>query len=258
MMRAVPLAQLVVALLCWPTFAAAQDSALPLSAFRIVYEARAHGVQAGEVTYSFTFSGSNYEGASTRRLTGLARLLLGSAQDFSYSARGRIDSEGRMHPIVYQHRDGGRKHRLVRVNFSDREATTTAEPPMGMGDPPATPEQRRGVIDQISLLAQMLVVRGDPCRQTYHVFMDGRSRFDLALSPGGSQTVSIGGYRGSANRCVVQFLPIAGFPDPEAPQRLAFLFAPFSGYFVPLSIEMPTDSIGIVRLEASHFEVTQG
>jgi len=48
----------------------------------------------------------------------------------------------------------------------------------------------------------------------------------------------------------VQFTPIAGFSDPQQPARLSFLFATINGLTVPIVVEMPTDSVGVVRLEA--------
>jgi hypothetical protein len=144
---------------------------------------------------------------------------------------------------------------VVRVTFEGNQVTTVATPPMGMGHPPATPEQKAGTIDQVSMVLQMLYVHGDPCRQTYHVFMDGRSRFDLVLTPNGHQRASFPGYRGDVDRCSVAFQPIAGFSDPQQPEHLTFLFAHVNGYSVPVSIEMPTDAVGIVQLEAQSFRL---
>jgi hypothetical protein len=63
-------------------------------------------------------------------------------------------------------------------------------------------------------------------------------------------------YRGPAVRCAVQFRPIAGFSDPQEAQSLTFVFAPTpSGLFAPLSIEMPSDDLGVIRLEARSISV---
>lgn len=243
---------LACALLVSLTGAADAQSA-GLQRFSITYDIRAHGIAVGEAHYVFAFQGSAYQANASRRSTGLARTLMGNRQDFAYAARGIIDDAG-AHPQAYRHEDDHR-HRVVEVAFAGDAVTTIARPPMGMGNPPATAAQKAGAIDQVSMFLQMLTARGDPCQQRLSVFMDGRSRFDLTLRPAGRQTVSVPGFRGQAARCIVQFTPISGFADPQAPAQLTFLFAPVSGYFVPVSVEMPTAEAGIVRLDERSFSL---
>jgi hypothetical protein len=230
------------------------QSGLP-SEFVISYAARARGFDAGQVDYAFSIQNALYHATSRRRLTGLARTFFGASQDFDYAAQGRVDDAGGVHPSTYQHQDFGRRHRLVRVSFDGDAVTTVATPPMGMGHPAATPAQKLGTIDQVSLVLQMLFAAGAPCGRTYHIFMDGRSRFDLALTPSGQQRVRFPGYTGVADRCSVAFQPIAGFSDPQQPARLTFLFAHVGPYAVPVSIEMPTDAVGIVQLQVRSFRL---
>jgi hypothetical protein len=57
-------------------------------------------------------------------------------------------------------------------------------------------------------------------------------------------------------RCRVQFRPIAGFGDPQEPATLSFVLARTeSGMWAPVTIEMPTDGVGVVRLEARRLTV---
>lgn len=245
---------ILVLLFCAPADAHAQSPAPGLRSFSISYSIHARGLNVGAADYAFTFHGDTYEGRSTRRATGLAHMLLGASQDFTYSARGRTDATGRVRPVSYQHQ-GGRNRRLVQVSFDADAITTIATPRMGMGHPPATEAQKAGSIDQVSMFVQMLTAAGDPCRQTLKVYMDGRSRFDLVLAPNGRQAVSLGGFRGEAYRCAVHFAPIAGFSDPQAQADMMFLFAPVRGYFIPVQIEMPTDDAGLVVLQATRFAI---
>lgn len=236
------------------SFAPAAAQTLP-SNFTISYAARVRGIESGRVDYGFTLQDGAYRATSQRRLSGMARMFLGASQDFDYAAQGRVDQAVLVHPTSYQHRDYGRRHRLVRVSFDGDSVTTIATPPMGMGHPAATPEQKANAIDQVSLLLQMLIAAGDPCQHRYRVFMDGRSRFDLVLTPNGQQRVAFPGYQGNAMRCSVAFQPIAGFSDPQQPARLTFLFARVNNYTVPVSIEMPTDAVGIVELQVRSFQI---
>jgi hypothetical protein len=218
----------------------------------IAYNVIVRGVNAGEALYTFGFQGSDYQATARRQITGLARAFLGNSQDFSYSSRGHVQN-GQVHPTAYRHEDD-RRHRVVEVSFNGDEITTVATPRMGMGHPPATAAQKAGAIDQVSMFVQMLMAQGDPCNRTFRVFMDGRSRFDLVLRPNGTQRVSMSSYRGVAQRCTVQFTPIAGFSDPQEPARLTFLFATINGLSVPIVFEMPTGDVGVVRLEARRFQ----
>lgn len=231
--------------------APAQSQVVLPARVSINYNVIVYGITAGEALYTFNFQGDDYSATARRQITGMARNFLHDTQDFSYSARGRIEN-GQVHPIAYRHEDDHR-HRVVQVAFNGDEVITTATPRMGMGHPPATAAQKIGTIDQVSMFAQMLMGDGAPCNRTFKVFLDGRSRFDLILRPNGAQRVNLPSYRGVAQRCAVQFNPIAGFSDPQRPARLNFLFGTINGLTVPIVVEMPTDSVGVVRLEARSF-----
>jgi hypothetical protein len=220
-----------------------------LQGVTIEYNLIAKGINVGTGTYAYSFSGGAYRGTATHRLTGLARQLAGSRQDFNYSVSGVVGSDGKLRPRSYRHQ-GGKRNRVVTVDFGDRAVTTTANPSMGMGVPPASPAQKLNTVDQVTMMASMMTVAANPCNQTVRVFLEGRTRFDLNLSPSGTQNVNLAGYRGSAIRCSVRFNPIAGFPDPMDATNMTFLFAPTGGVFVPVQLQMPTDDAGIVRLEA--------
>jgi hypothetical protein len=217
---------------------------------------------AGDFNFSFTQTGSTYEASATRQMKGIAGALLQRRQDYTYSVRGAVAEDGSLHPSAYQHQGGRRRAdrpngRLIRTAFTANDAVTTAVPgPPNMGDPPATPEQRRNTIDQLTAIAAMITAIGDPCARTLRIYMDGRSRFDFAMAPNGNVTISTPGYRGPGVRCRVQFRPIAGFGDPQEPRTLSFLLARTeSGMWAPVVIEMPTDEVGIVRLEARRITV---
>ena len=243
----------ILALLAAP--AAPAQAAPPPHSFTATYVVNARGMDAGEATYSFTFDGPSYQATSERRMTGMARMMLGTSQDYSYSVRGQIGADGQVHPIAYRHQ-GGRKNRVVDVNFSPSDIVTTSNPPMGMGNPPATTAQKLGAVDQVSMFAQMLIASGDPCRQTVHVYMDGRSRFDFVMTPNGNVAASEEGYHGPAIRCRVQFHPIAGFSDPQEAAELTFLFAQTpAGLYAPVRIEMPSDDNGVITLRARMLSV---
>jgi hypothetical protein len=168
-----------------------------------------------------------------------------------------VAADGTLRPTSYQHQGGRRREdrpngRLIRTTFSANDAVTTAVPgPANMGDPPATREQRRNTIDQITAIAALVTAAGDPCSRTLRIYMDGRARFDFVMTPNGAVNIDSRAYRGPGVRCRVQFRPIAGFGDPQEPATLSFVLARTdSGMWAPVTIEMPTDGVGVVRLEA--------
>lgn len=232
--------------------ASAQAQAQPAHGYDLVYSVHARGMDAGEFTMSFNVNGAAYEASGQRRMTGLARTFLGNSQDYRYLARGQIAQDGSVHPSAYQHQ-GGRRNRLVRVAFSLEDVVTSSEPEMGMGNPPATRAQKLGSVDNISMFLAMMRHQGNPCQQTVRVLLDGRSRFDFIMTPNGTERVSLGAFRGNAQRCRVQYRPIAGFSDPQEASELSFLFAPINGVNVPVRIEMPSDDAGVIRLDARSF-----
>jgi len=232
-------------------------SSAPTRSFEGVYTVHARGIEAGDFNFSFRQTGAAYEANARREIKGFARTLLGANQDYTYTVRGAVTQDGALRPEAYQHQGGRRREdrpngRTVRATFSATDVVTVTDPPgMGMGNPRATPEQRRGVIDQISAIAAMVTANGDPCSRTLNIYMDGRSRFDFVMTPNGRVTIDTRAYQGEARRCSVQFRPLAGFSDPQEAATLTFVFAQTSsGMWAPITIEMPTDGVGVVRLEA--------
>jgi hypothetical protein len=218
------------------------------------YTAFAKGMAAGEFSYHYSQLAGAYQISALRRLTGFLRLLAGNRQDFSYSVNGAV-ANGQLRPANYQH-SGGSRRRVVHATFTGDDIITTAAPAMGMGRPPATTAQRRGAVDQLTAIADLMISPGDPCSGTVRVYMDGRSRFDFVLTPAGLVHVDSSVFKGPALRCDVRFVPIAGFSDPQQTQQLTFVFARTqSGLYAPLQIEMPTNDAGLVRLVAQSIRV---
>jgi len=230
--------------------------------FDAVYTVHARGVEAGDFTYSFRQTGSSYTATANREMKGWVGAALNRSQDYTYSVRGTVAADGSLRPSAYQHQGGRRREdrpngRLIRAAFSADDVVTTAVPgPPNMGDPPATQEQRRNTIDQITAIAAMVTATGDPCSRTLRIYMDGRARFDFVLTPNGRVNIDSRAVRGPGVRCRVQFRPIAGFGDPQEASTLNFLFAQTSsGMWAPVTIEMPTDGAGVVRLEARRLSI---
>lgn len=251
----------VLGLLALAGSAAAQDPA-PGRSFDATYNVIARGIEAGEFAYHFSQTGQAYEASATREMTGWIGAALNHSQDYTYAVRGAVAADGSLRPSAYEHQGGRRRAdrpngRQVRASFTADDVTTVSVPVgMGMGDPPATPAQRRDVIDQVTAIAAMATAAGDPCARTLRIYMDGRSRFDFVFAPNGRVNVNTRAYRGEALRCSVQFRPIAGFGDPQEAAAMTFLFAPTpNGMYAPITIEMPTDGAGIVRLEARQLNV---
>lgn len=244
-----------------PAAAQGQQTAADRS-FEARYAVIARGIEAGVFNVRFNQTGSSYQINADRRMTGMAAALLNRSQDYTYSVSGAVAADGALRPAAYQHQGGRRREdrpngRLVRANFSATDVVTSSVPAgMGMGNPPANAEQKRGVVDQLTAIATLVTGSSDPCNRTLRVYMDGRSRFDFVLTPNGTVNVNTSAYRGEALRCRVQFRPIAGFSDPQEPATMTFLFArTSSGMYAPVQIEMPTDDVGVARLQARSLRI---
>lgn len=253
---------IAAALLLGLAFAAPAQAQTGDVAFEGRYAAYARGIEAGVFNFRLNKSGASYQISAERRLTGFVASLAGRNQDYTYSVRGAVGADGEFQTRSYQHQGGRRRAdrpngRIVRSTFTADNVETTTEPAgMGMGDPPATTAQKRGVVDQLTAIANLMTRSGDPCQGTVRVYMDGRSRFDFVLSPNGRVNANTPGYRGEAIRCAVQFRPIAGFSDPQEAATLTFLFAPLrDGVYAPVQIEMPSNDAGVVRLQARSLSV---
>ena len=252
----------VAALALGAAFAAPAAAQSTDRTFTGVYSVHARGVEAGALTYNFRQTGNTYTASAEREMKGWVGAALNRSQDYTYSVRGSVASDGSLRPSAYQHQGGRRRDdrpngRLVRATFSANDVSTSSVPAgMSMGNPPATAAQRRGVIDQITAIAAMVTATGDPCARTMNIYMDGRSRFDFVMTPNGTVNVNSRAYQGPGVRCRVQFRPIAGFSDPQEPATLNFVLARTeSGMWAPVTIEMPTDGVGVVRLEARRLTV---
>ncbi|MDX2275010.1 MAG: DUF3108 domain-containing protein [Hyphomonadaceae bacterium] len=251
-----PLAALFLGLALFAPAAAAEGQPANIS-FEGRYAVIARGMEAGVFNVRFNQTGSAYQINADRRMTGMVGALLNNNQDYTYSVTGSVAEDGSLRPVNYQHQGGRRREdrpngRLVRAAFTANDVVTTTVPAgMGMGSPPATAEQKRGVVDQLTAIATLVTASGNPCDRTVRVYMDGRSRFDFVLTPNGTVNANTPGYNGQALRCSVAFRPIAGFSDPIDPATMTFLFARSpSGLYAPVQIEMPADGVGIVRLQA--------
>jgi hypothetical protein len=226
------------------------------------YTVHARGVEAGDFDFSFRQTGATYTATANREMKGWVGAALRRSQDYNYSVNGSVAADGSLRPSQYQHQGGRRREdrpngRLIRATFSANDVVTTATPGNpNMGDPPATQGQRRGTIDQITAIASMITTSGDPCARTLRIYMDGRSRFDFVFTPNGAVNIDSRAFQGPGVRCRVQFRPIAGFSDPQEAATLNFLFGrTSSGMWAPITIEMPTDGVGVVRLEARRLSI---
>jgi hypothetical protein len=231
----------------------AADAQSTARSFNGSYSIIFRGINAGDFNLAFNSNGSTYTATASRRATGAVRTMVNNKQDFTYSTRGSV-AGGQLRPVAYRH-SGGSKGRVVNVAFTASNVVTTANPAMGMGDPPATLAQKLGAVDQVTALAAMMTASSDPCNRTIKVLLEGRAVFNFAMSPNGTQAVNTRAFRGNAVRCRVRFQPVAGFSDPQSPANMTFLFAPASnGIYAPLRVEMPTED-GLAVLQVRSYTI---
>lgn len=202
--------------------------------------------KVGEINLTAEIDGAGYAASTFVNAAGLASLF--TDFDIRAEVQGQHTGNG-MAPLHYAHVERtGSKVRSVEVSFASAIASAEATPPFGsLGVPPASVEQRTGVIDPISaifLLSQSFSAGDQPvCSGRLPVF-DGKARYDLRLEPGGTEQVRTPAWRGEATLCHVWYEPIAGYDPEDYPseselrQPLDIWLAPFAenGFYLPVRL----------------------
>jgi hypothetical protein len=136
--------------------------------------------------------------------------------DGDISSQGRIEGD-KFEPVAYQNLDVWRdKPKTTKLAF-DRRGDIKAEfnpPSNDQGREPVTDDQKKGALDPVTALLQMLghVAVDNSCALSVPVF-DGKRRFDLLGEDKGYEVVDekdYGAYSGPARLCAVDFDMIAG------------------------------------------------
>jgi hypothetical protein len=220
--------------------------------------------KVGTIALTAEIDPGRYAANTVVEAAGLAALF--TDFDIRAEVEGRRTFES-MTPSHYGHIERtGSKVRAVDIRFEDAIASSEATPPFGsLGVPPATREQRTGVIDPISALFMVSQSRsgGDAsiCSGRLPVF-DGKARYDLRLEAGGFETVRTPAWRGEALLCHVWYEPIAGY-DPEdypTPSELRYpldiWLAPFpeDGFYLPVRLHTRA-GFGGVTIEVAELDI---
>jgi hypothetical protein len=186
---------------------------------------------------------ANYRGYETEReyaaytdlrTSGLGALL--KSLDIWSVTRGRMTDTGQMRPDVHLQQNTNEKNRRVEMvyNHSEQRVDVAIDPPLGsQGEPPATPEERYGAFDTVSILLHMARKgRLDPdalCRDRLPVF-DSKQHYNLRFEPVGTDRVKFLDDRQSAIHCHAFYEPVSGF-DPEDRPSAEEAGTPIDVYF---------------------------
>ena len=172
--------------------------------------------RVGAIEVDAVIEGTGYAARTRVEAAGLAALFA----DFEIDAEvaGEAAAQG-WRPTRYAHVErNGDKVRRVEVGFGTGRAEPVVTPPFGsLGDPPASPADRAGVIDPVTavfFLAEAFAARGEAgCSGRLPVF-DGKQRYDLRLEARGESRVRTRAWRGMARVCDAYYEPVSGY-DPE-------------------------------------------
>ncbi|MBK3731614.1 DUF3108 domain-containing protein [Azospirillum brasilense] len=207
------------------------------------------------------------EGAASRYRAALeaeAVPWLGLFTNFRYHAEsaGRLEA-GTAQPDRFRgERRLRRKQDIMTLTFGSDGVDVEAEPPLSPDKAARVPpDSRRGSIDPLSAGAAVILTasRAGGCGGRYPVY-DGRRRYDIIMTPQGQGNLPSSRYRiatGSAEVCAVTVRPVAGFEGDrdrdrffaEGVERKAtvwFARAPESGRVVPVTVEVPTDTMTVL------------
>ncbi|MGF1461843.1 MAG: DUF3108 domain-containing protein [Maricaulaceae bacterium] len=159
-----------------------------------------------------------YEAEGVYRTIGLGRWVKRAV--ITANATGVRDDHGRLVPRRYDHANlDGRKNRRTLITRSADAVTVTADPPLGsLGEPPATPAQKREAVDTLTAIVSFFLHHpSTPCAPGAKIF-DGKQRYDMVLRDLGPDAVKTRAYDGPARKCEMTYVPIAGFDADDIPE----------------------------------------
>lgn len=230
--------------------------------FSAEYAGSVYILKVADISLSARLAPETYSSAATFQSGGLLRWF--DDTDIVASVTGYRTGEGLM-PFRYEHVNrSSNKGRVVGIDFPERRAEPDINPPFGsMGNPAATPEERAGAMDPISVILSLVLTPPEPgqaiCDRTLPIF-DGKARYDLRFVSLGEDNVRTRAYRGDALRCHAFIEPISGYDEGDRPTEeeiarpVNIWFVEMEGLHVPVRFRAATQ-IGNISIEARRIRV---
>lgn len=163
------------------------------------------------------------------------------------------------------------KREAVEIRFQQRMVQDIIiNPPSrpGARSVPITVTDLQNVVDPLSALVLLSQTRtgrmsgADICNKRLPIF-DGKLRYDLVLSPKGTQSISgVGKLRGTAHVCRVTYVPVAGhkagksadYASRNSGIEIWLVPMPQAGLLVPYYVQVPTPA-GTASMVSARFDV---
>ena len=247
--------------LAMPGAAARADSRLDAH-----YTASVAGLGVGKTDIAVVIGSAEYTSAANGRASGLLRTLLSG--EGTLATRGAV-LDGRLVPASFSARTAGDDETsavtMTLEGGNAKDVTAQTSDP-GAERVPLTAENRKGVVDPLSALLVPVGGTGaaaaaEACQRTLPI-VDGRRRFDLALSYKRIDQVKAKGYAGPAVVCAVAFKAIAGHKVGSplvkylgGGREIELTLAPIAGtrLLAPFRLSI-ANMLGNIVVEATAFE----
>ncbi|MEO1199017.1 MAG: DUF3108 domain-containing protein [Pseudomonadota bacterium] len=179
----------------------------------IRYKVSLGNLSVGTAGLDLAVNATSYSAAFAGRVTGIANLFSNARAEAT--ANGRIGSRYLVPASFNASVNAGRERRTVGIRYGGGNISSlSVNPPFPPDDDriPVTSSHQRNVTDPVSGLvvpAPSRFTSSAACNATLPIF-DGRSRYDIVLSPARMEILTIGGVQIQAAVCNVSFRPIAG------------------------------------------------
>lgn len=230
------------------------------------YKLSFNGLDVGSYDFESQFDGKSYVSNSSAKV---------SAVFGAFKWRGDIQSNGKFiankpRPANYEMNfKTKKKGGSVKLGFDSSGVSSVAlEPnkPPRKDAVPIAADHLKNVFDPMSaIMAMSHAVGPNPCKQRIPIF-DGKARFDLVMSPKGTEKISDKSPSGQPRElivCRVKYQPISGhkpkdFVDPWVDYNnleIAFRPIPSADIFVPYRITIPT-TLGPCMMAAENVTIT--
>ncbi len=177
------------------------------------------GVSMIKAFYSGQITDDSYAVRADIKTSGLGALLkkLKIWATTSGTIEGSYKNQD-LRPRAHIQQNMDKKHRRVEMNYGPASVDVNIVPRLGsQGTPPASPQQRFESDDATTAILNIML-RGyktseKPCSGDVPVF-DSKQHYILRMERNGTRRIKQRGYKGDTIRCMVYYIPVAGF-DPE-------------------------------------------
>lgn len=236
--KSMPFALALSVLLCAGTGTASAAPKKPNGkTLELSYDIYGQGFKLMTLKFDLKLAGQKYQMSSKLKTTGMADFF--SKMSAKYQATGQLARKGIKPNHFSMSFQKKKKKQTAKISWNKNGRPKIEQTPRLKTERRAEIKKnlRSGLPDPLSsMLALSIVQANTPCKFTQRV-IDGRKIFDLKFTYSKAVQVTerdTGIYRGTAHRCSVKTIPVAGYSKKKLAKMAASPIKPFTVWFAPI------------------------